>query len=121
MTNESPLRPWGMEFHAFCMLMHLSQLLNIILPFVGVIMPIVMWATNRDKSPIIDDHGKVIVNWLISATIYSIISTLLIAIGIGVLLLLALGICSLVFAIIGGLKANDGVVWQYPLSIRFLK
>lgn len=121
MTNENPYRPWGMEHNTFCMLMHLSQLLNVILPFGGVIMPIVMWATNRDKSPLVNDHGKAIINWLISATIYGIIGTVLIVVGIGLLVLLVLGICSLVFAVIGGIKANDGVVWHYPLSIRFLK
>lgn len=121
MTEENPHRPWGMEINAFCMLMHLSQLLNVIIPFGGLILPIVMWATNRDQSQVVNDHGKVIINWLISGTIYAIVSSLLIFVLIGFPLLLAVGICSLVFAVIGGIKANDGVLWHYPLSIRFLK
>ncbi|MFV0391752.1 MAG: DUF4870 domain-containing protein [Paludibacteraceae bacterium] len=27
----------------------------------------------------------------------------------------------IIFTIIGALKANDGVVWNYPLSIKFFK
>jgi uncharacterized Tic20 family protein len=27
----------------------------------------------------------------------------------------------IVFPIVGGIKANGGIEWQYPLSIRFFK
>jgi uncharacterized protein len=27
----------------------------------------------------------------------------------------------IIFPVIGGIKANDGIVWKYPLSIPFLK
>ena len=30
-----------------------------------------------------------------------------------------LGLLCLIFPIIGAIKANDGEVWPYPLSIRF--
>ena len=36
-------------------------------------------------------------------------------------LLAAAGIANLVFAIVGGIKANNGEVWKYPLSFSFLK
>ena len=32
-----------------------------------------------------------------------------------------IGVLYLVFAIIAALKANNGELWVYPLSIRFLK
>ena len=121
MNDQPAFRPWGMELNTFCMLMHLSQLLNVIIPFSGVVMPIVMWSTNREHDALVDRHGKVIINWLISAFIYSIVSTILMVVGIGVLLLLALMVCNLVFCIIGAVKANSGEVWPYPLTIRFIK
>ena len=34
---------------------------------------------------------------------------------------LALGIMSIVFPIIGGIKAGEGEVWQYPLSLKLIK
>ena len=30
-------------------------------------------------------------------------------------------ILNIVFPIIGGIKANDGELWEYPLTIKFLK
>jgi hypothetical protein len=56
--NESNLKPWGMELKTFCMLMHLSQLTNSVIPGLGIILPIVMWATNKESSSSIDEHGK---------------------------------------------------------------
>ncbi len=120
-TDNNPLKPWGMDINTFCMVMHLSQLLSFIIPFSGLVLPIVMWATNKDQFPIVDQHGKAILNWIISATIYGFVSVILMVIGIGFLLLLALAICTIVFAIIGGVKANEGVVWGYPISIKIFK
>ena len=39
----------------------------------------------------------------------------------GFLLLIIIGLRSVIFPIVGGIKANDGEVWKYPLSIRFLR
>jgi uncharacterized Tic20 family protein len=39
---------------------------------------------------------------------------------IGIPLLWALLVVGIIFPIIGGIKANDGVLWKYPLSISFL-
>ena len=36
-------------------------------------------------------------------------------------LMFALGIVSMIFSLIGGIKAGYGDVWSYPLSIKFLK
>jgi len=113
-------KPWGMEEKAYLMFMHLSQLVGFIVPFAGIIIPIVMWATNKDKSSEIDQHGRVIINWLISALIYAVIGFVLIFVVIGIFALLALAIASIVFAIVGAVKANENKLWAYPLSIKFL-
>jgi hypothetical protein len=34
---------------------------------------------------------------------------------------IALVVCAIVFPIVGGIKANNGEVWRYPLSIAFFK
>ena len=113
-------KPWGMEEKAYLMFMHLSQLVGFIVPFAGIIIPIVMWATNKDKSSEIDQHGRVIINWLISALIYAVIGFVLIFVVIGIFALLALAIASIVFSIVGAVKANENKLWAYPLSIKFL-
>jgi uncharacterized Tic20 family protein len=34
-------------------------------------------------------------------------------------MLIALGIASIIFTIVGGIKANEGKIWKYPMAIRF--
>ena len=112
---------WGMPLNTYCMLIHLSQLTSIIIPGLGFILPIVMWATNKDKNDLIDKHGKITVNWIISLFIYSVICGILTFIVIGIFGFFLLAILNFLFAIIAAVKANDGQVWTYPLSIKFLK
>ena len=119
--NENKQEFWGMPLHTYCMLIHLSQLTSMIIPGLGFILPIVMWAANKDKNSAIDEHGKVTLNWLISLFIYSIICAILVFVVIGIVGLVLLALLNFVFAIIAAIKANDGQVWVYPLSIRFLK
>lgn len=56
--DERNIKPWGMELKQFTVLMHLSQLASVIIPLGGIILPIVMWTTNKDQSKTVDEHGK---------------------------------------------------------------
>ena len=101
--------------------LHLSQLANVILFPVGIILPIILWQTQKEKIPALDAHGKMVVNWMISCTIYAIASFVLMIVLVGFLTIFAVGIMGIVFPIIGGIKANNGELWDYPLTIKFLK
>ncbi|OQX73635.1 MAG: hypothetical protein B6D59_05010 [Campylobacteraceae bacterium 4484_4] len=103
------------------MYLHFSQLASMLVPILGLIIPIILWQLKKEESSYIDANGKAVLNWIISAIIYYIVGYLLIPFGIGIFIILAVGILSIIFAIIGGLKANNGEVWPYPLSIGFLK
>jgi len=104
------------------MLTHLSQLLNYITGFGGLIVPIVIWTTNRDKIYQMDEQGKSIINFQLSMMIYAFISIPLIFLfGLGILSLIAVGIVSLVFPIINAIKVNNGETPNYPMTIEFLK
>ena len=103
------------------MFLHLSQLANLLIPLAGVILPIVLWQMKKDEMPALDAHGKMVVNWLISSLIYWVVSGVLSIVLIGFLGMLALVVMGIVFPIIGGIKANNGELWEYPLTIKFLK
>ena len=117
--NDVSRKHWGMDEKTFCMLIHLSQLANIVVPLAGIVLPIVMWATEKDNSPKIDAHGKIVLNWVISVVIYGICSIILAFLGIGFLMLIALGVVNLVFVILAAIKATEGQIWKYPLAIPF--
>ena len=103
------------------MFLHLSQLINIVLPPAGVVVPIVIWQIKKDEMPALDAHGKMAVNWLISSFIYMVVSVVLMLVLVGFLTAVAVAIMSVVFPIIAGVKANNGEFFEYPLTIKFLK
>ncbi len=108
----------GLEEKTWCMLMHLSQLL-IFAGGIGVAAPIIMWAVSKDDSQAANRHGKVILNWYISGFIYGVVVGLLCFIVIGFPMVFVLAALTVIFPIIGAMKANEGTLWSYPLSIRF--
>jgi uncharacterized Tic20 family protein len=114
LVNERQVGQWAL-------FLHLSQLAGYIIPVAGWVAPIVIWQIKKAEMPALDAHGKIVVNWIISHLIYAAVCVLLIFVVIGIPLLLALLLIGVIFPIIGGIKASDGIVWRYPLSIRFLK
>ncbi|MDH3323042.1 MAG: DUF4870 domain-containing protein [Flavobacteriaceae bacterium] len=104
------------------MLTHLSQLLDLATGFGGFIVPLIIWATNKDKIYEMDEHGKSIINFQLSMFVYAIICIpLIILLGLGILGLIVIGIMCLVFPIINAIKASNGEMPEYPMSIRFIK
>lgn len=105
----------------YAMFIHLSQFAGLLIPLLGWVLPLILWQTKKDTSEFIDANGKIVMNWIISSLIYGIICSLLLLVIIGAFLLPALGLCSIIFIIIGSIKANNGETWPYPLSIHFIK
>lgn len=103
------------------MFIHLSQFAGYILPGLGWALPLILWLIKRDNSSYIDAQGKIVMNWIISSLIYSIVGFILIFLLVGIIWLAALGICSIVFTILGAIRAKEGTIWPYPLSITFLR
>lgn len=104
---------WGM-------LIHLSQFCGYLLPFAGLVVPIILWVIKKDESAVLDRHGRIVINWIITECILSVVFGFLSMVLIGIPLLIALGAVSIIFPIIGAVKANGGEVWTYPCSFRFL-
>ncbi len=111
---ESETRQWSM-------LLHLGLLAGYAVPFAGLIVPIVIWQMKKDELPALDAHGKNAVNWLISLLIYLFAAGLLCLVFIGILILPVVVALSVIFPIIAAVKANNGELWKYPMSITFLK
>jgi len=105
------------------LLLHLSQLANMVVPPAGIIAPIIIWQVKKDEMPALDAHGKMVANWIISSVIYWFVSVILLFVFfIGLIPMLGLVIAGIAFPIIGALKANNnGELWEYPMTIKFLK
>lgn len=114
MSTDQETRQWAMY-------LHLSTLAGYVIPMAGLIAPIVIWQTKKESLPAIDAHGKSVMNFIISYFLWAVVCVILSFALIGIPLLFALGIAAVVFPIIAGIKANEGTLWKYPLTIEFLK
>ena len=118
-TEPTPAGGDPKELKLWSTLLHLSLLAGLIIPLGGLIVPVVIYILKKDELPGLEAHWHVVLNWLISALIYFVVCFILFIVVIGVFLMWALGLLCLIFPIIGAIKANDGQVWPYPLSIKF--
>ena len=102
-------------------LTHLSQLITLVTGFGSLLLPLVLWLTQKEKVYQMDTHGKNIINFQLSLIVYCIICLpLILLFGIGLLGFLVLGIISVVFPIINAVKASRGESPTYPLSLNFI-
>ena len=111
-SSNQDANQWGMWIH-------FSLLAGYILPLAGFVVPIVLWQSKKDESPIIDAHGKIAMNAILTWFIYMCVGTVLAFVLIGIPLLIGLAVVAVIFPILGGIKASDGEVWSYPFLIRF--
>ena len=118
LNNQSTV---SMDVNTWASIIHLSQLLGLVVPVAGWLVPLIIWMLKKNESPFLDTNGRIVLNWIISEFIYALICVLLCLIIIGIPLLLILMIVGIVFPIIGGVKAGNGESWPYPCSIKFLK
>ena len=109
-----------MNERTYCMLIHFSVFAVYAVPIAGLIVPIVLWQLKKNEMPSVDAHGKMVINVILSFILYGVVFIALTFVLIGIPLLIALSIAGIVLPIIGGIKANDGVLWQYPLVINFV-
>lgn len=108
--QERQTRQWAM-------FIHFSVLAGWVVPLAGLVVPIILWQMKKDELPGIVPHAHVVLNWIISSLIYFVICFILMFIVIGIFGFLALALATVIFAIIGGIKANEGVLWPYPGTI----
>jgi Uncharacterized protein conserved in bacteria len=101
-------------------LCHASALLGLFFHFLGHLLgPLFVWLLKRDVSPEIDAHGKESLNFQLSMLIYDAIAAILCIVLIGIPILIILWIMNTVFVIIASIRASEGQLYRYPITIRF--
>jgi len=96
----------------------LAHLLGLVSYFVG---PLIIYLIQKDKKDFVYENAKHALNFQISLILYYFISSMLVLLLIGLVLLWALSIFALVVIIIASVKAYQGEVYKYPLEIEFIK
>jgi uncharacterized Tic20 family protein len=119
--EEIRARSWNM----WCHLSALSALVGI--PFGTVLGPLLIWQIKKHEVPSVVAHGKAALNFQLTvllATLVVVAAAIpLMFIVVGLLLLplvFLIPVVGLIFAVIAGVKANEGQLYQYPLSLQLI-
>lgn len=107
-------RLWG----TFC---HLIAFSGYLVPFGSVLGPLIIWLIKKDEMPFVDDQGKESLNFQLTMLIAAIVSVILMFVLIGFVLIGVIIIFQIIVIIIASIKANEGVRYRYPYTIRFIK
>ncbi len=120
---QKEARKWAMFCHLSALFFYLTVPLgNIAAPIMNVILPLIFWSLKKDEYELVNDQGKEVINFQLSMCIYLFISGgLVFLFGLGLVITSILILLNFIFTIVGAVKANDGVYFRYPFSIRFIK
>ena len=100
---------------------HLSQLLYYITGFGGLIVPLVIWLTQKDRVKGMDEHGKAVVNFQLTLILITLISIPgIFLFGLGLLSLIYVGFVGFIIPIVNAVKASNGESPSYFGTIRFI-
>lgn len=89
--------------------------------------PLVIWLMKKDSMPFVADQAKEALNFNITISAVMLLFVVLgvVTLGLGFLLtgplMILVGIAALVFIVIAAMKANEGVAYRYPFTIRLVK
>jgi len=108
----------------FC---HLSALVGGIafsaigLPVGNILGPLVIWLMKKDTMPLVNEHGKEALNFQITVSAVILACMALFFLILPIFLIPLVGLAALVLTIIGTIKASNGVLYRYPLTVRLIK
>jgi uncharacterized protein len=119
---ETPTQSDPATEKQYAIFSHLMPLAGSLLAGFGMLLaPLIWWVLMKDKSPAVAQHGKEVLNVVISFAIYYAACIPLMIVLIGFPLAVALAITQLVLLIIGTIKASEGSLYKYPLILRLVK
>jgi uncharacterized Tic20 family protein len=104
----------------WAMLSHLLSFVAAYL-FLGFVAPLIVLLVFGPRSAFVRANAVESLNFNLSWLLYGVIAVILALVLIGFLILVVLGIAYVVLVIIASVKANNGEVYRYPATIRFVR
>jgi uncharacterized protein len=113
-----PLQPD--QERLWAMLSHLLSFVAAYL-FLGFVAPLIILLVFGPRSAFVRANAVESLNFNLTWLLYGVIGVVLAFLLIGFLILIVLGIAYLVLVIIASVKANNGELYRYPATIRFVR
>jgi uncharacterized Tic20 family protein len=89
--------------------------------FFGFLPALVIYLTKGNESSFVKEESKEALNFQITLAIAYVISTVLIIVLIGLLMMLVVWVASVAFMIMAAIAVNNGKSYRYPINIRLIK
>ena len=86
----------------------------------GWLVPLIIWLVKKDDGGFAAEQAKEALNFQLTTFLLSLIAIPLMCIGVGVLIVLAIPIASVVFSIIGAVRTWSGERYDYPINFRLI-
>jgi uncharacterized Tic20 family protein len=104
----------------WAMLAHLLSFVAAYL-FLGFVAPLIVMLVFGPRSAFVRAHAVESLNFNLTWLLYGIIAVILAFVLIGFLILAILGVAYVVLVIIASVQANNGQMYRYPATIRFVR
>lgn len=89
--------------------------------FFSFVAPLVAYFVLRDRGQFVREHNRTALNFQITMAIADAIGVITSWLGIGLLIILAVRVLTIVFSILAAVAANRGQFYRYPVAIEFIK
>ncbi len=116
--GQPPLPPD--QERLWAMLAHLLSFVAAYL-FLGFVAPLIIMLVFGPRSAFVRANAVESLNFNLTWLLYGVIAVILAFLLIGIPILIILGIAYLVLVIIASVRANNGEVYRYPATIRFVR
>jgi uncharacterized Tic20 family protein len=119
-TQSSEERTWAL-------IGHLSAFSAFITGIGCIVGPLIVWLVKRDTMPFAADQAKEALNFNITLAIAfcALVLFSIVTFGLGLLIAWPIGavlcVAWFVLTIIAAIKANEGVAYRYPFTLRLVK
>ena len=124
----SPQTGVSSDERTWALVAHLSALSVYLTGFGMILGPLVVWLINKDSKPYAAEQAKEALNfnisWLLWGLVWGFASFVLTFVLVGIVMFFILfaifTIIWTILCIVAAVRANEGVPYRYPLTIRFI-
>lgn len=127
--HTAPLQPQatgGGDARQWALIAHLSALAGLVVGF-NFLGPLIVYLVKRDEGGFVRHHAAEALNFNLSVFIYAVVGGLLTVVLVffivGILLIpliVVAAIAWVVLVVVAAVKANQGELYRYPLTIRLV-
>src|SRR5262245_4232248 len=90
------------------------------IPLLGPLVPLGLWAAKMGQSPFIEDQAKESLNFQINVLMLTIIAAVSCMIYVGYVLWPSLILTNALWCFLAGQAAKEGKIYRYPFNVRYI-